>query len=706
MPSFCALSSVLLAVLFLFSKPAQCEAIHVSFEQDGQVILVDRVVPADMSAVEAAARAAITGPTAMERLAGVASAIPIDTQLVSFHAEGDRVSLDLSPEVLSGLNEDSLTAIFLQVKRSLDPFPEILSIRLTCQGRLLSSYLSPVYPVVPALPDRDKQVTTGKLTVPVPTQTQGLSGKNITIGPSHGRFWNGSGWYWQRSLVCDAGEALLEDTNSIRLCQFLYQYLSQDGATVHVPRQLNESDCCHGETGMPWWKMCASSWLHIAGLPCSVWASYSGNCGADSATSRSSDDIRARPLFADYRGSDIYIAHHTNAGGGGTANGTETFRDTQMEHPAHVTNSYNLAVNVQSSVISAIREMYDSGWSDRGVKDSAAGFGEIRIPNRPAILIELAFHDNCSRDGLYLQDNFFRSLCEWAIYRGVCQYFGSSPTWDRYSDEYVSDTIPTTMIPGQNYAVSITLRNRGVVWNTTRGFNLGAAGDSDPFTATTRHAVSGEVRPGQTYTFNFTLTAPLVSGPYTTDWQMLREGVAWFGATVSRQVLVIGVPAIIRQPVDQTVYLTDTATFTVDAAGSGTLTYQWQKNRANLAEDGHYIGVNTNTLRVTNVLLDDMAAYRCVVTNEEGSTISDEAMLINGGPRPVPGDFDADWDVDLDDLAVIQRCLTRPGIVSTDPTCYQADLENHDGDVDQLDMAVFRKCLSGADVPGDSHCAD
>jgi hypothetical protein len=122
--------------------------------------------------------------------------------------------------------------------------------------------------------------------------------------------------------------------------QFLYQYLSQDGATVHVPRELNESNCCNSDTGLHWWKMASYAWLLNAGLPCSVYANSSGICSSyTGSTSRVSDDIRARPLFADYRGSHIYIAHHTNAGGGGTANGTETFRDTSMEHPEHEANS-------------------------------------------------------------------------------------------------------------------------------------------------------------------------------------------------------------------------------------------------------------------------------------------------------------------------------------------------------------------------------
>ena len=30
----------------------------------------------------------------------------------------------------------------------------------------------------------------------------------------------------------------------------------------------------------------------------------------------------------------------------------------------------------------------------------------------------------------------------WAVYKGVCDYFGTTPTWDYYSYEVVTNTIP------------------------------------------------------------------------------------------------------------------------------------------------------------------------------------------------------------------------------------------------------------------------
>lgn len=514
----------------LCAGTAPAETVNVRFYSGPDLTVVQREIAPGQPALEAAIVHLLAGPTPDEQALGLYSAIPAGTAPVSISFDRDVITIDLSADVLVGLDEFQLQQIFNQFRTTLSDFPAIFSIRLTCQGALLATYLPPAPTIDPAPPADFGFTANGSPMADGPHMANGaaLSGRNITFGPSHGRFWNGSGWYWQRSDPCGFGEAVLEDTNSIRLGQFLYQYLTQDGATVHVPRELNESNCCHPATGLPWWKMAARYWLQANGIPSYVW---------NSSTSDSNDDIRARPLYADYRGSDIYIACHTNAGGGGTANGTETYRDTAMEHPAHETASYNLAVAVQNSVVSAIREMYDGGWADRRVKDSAGGFGEIRIPNRPAILIELGFHDNCTRDGLYLTDNFFRSVAEWGLYRGVCQYFGATPTWDKYSDEFVSDTIPTVMNAGQTYNVSVTFRNRGVVWSNVRNFRLGAVNDSDPFTTFNRVNISGEVRPGQTYTFNFQMTAP-AAGDYVSDWRMVRDGVTWFGPTLTKNIQV------------------------------------------------------------------------------------------------------------------------------------------------------------------------
>lgn len=67
------------------------------------------------------------------------------------------------------------------------------------------------------------------------------------------------------------------------------------------------------------------------------------------------------------------------------------------------------------------------------------------------------------------------------------------------------------------------------------------------------------------------------------------------------------------------------------------------------------------------------------------------------------GDFDGDGDVDLDDYALFQRCLTLPGATFTDPACAPADL-NSDTHIDSSDFTLFLNCMSGPGIPPPAAC--
>jgi len=86
-------------------------------------------------------------------------------------------------------------------------------------------------------------------------------------------------------------------------------------------------------------------------------------------------------------------------------------------------------------------------------------------------------------------------------------------------------------------------------------------------------------------------------------------------------------PIISQQPIGQSVCPGDMTMFAVSATGQAPLTYQWQKNGADLSEGGHYAGTSTATLIVSDVDAGDVAAYRCLVANGYGSVTSDEASL-------------------------------------------------------------------------------
>ncbi|MGB4256174.1 MAG: immunoglobulin domain-containing protein [Phycisphaerae bacterium] len=90
--------------------------------------------------------------------------------------------------------------------------------------------------------------------------------------------------------------------------------------------------------------------------------------------------------------------------------------------------------------------------------------------------------------------------------------------------------------------------------------------------------------------------------------------------------------SIIQHPQSTSACAGANASFTVTAAGLGTISYQWQKNRVNLSNGGRISGVTTPTLTISNTTSSDSGNYRCVVTNAFGSMASNEAVLAAGGP--------------------------------------------------------------------------
>ena len=470
-------------------------------------------------------------PPATPLSLGAVSAIPRGTKLLDFRIEGDRAVVDFSKRLVAGgAGEVKLAGIFDQVKWTLRSWGIDMNVSILADGVPFAEYAEPA-PVIE--PRSDVGLST-------------LSGRSVTLSPGHGLVWSGSSWGFQRSPTC-GGQLSREDDHNVEICQYIKTYLEQDGMTVKVPRCLDKNYGTCPLVSYPWWQMCSVYWLWHKGYPCTVWGSTT-DCTPGSGADEWNDDIRARPLSSDYDGTDIYISFHTNAYSGdcyGTAcpTGSDMYYDCSSEHASWCTVSQNLATAVNNALIDAIRnKIPDSDWNNRGIHDSNGAYGEIRIPDRAAILLELGFHDTCDHDVQHLKDNFFRSAAAWGIYKGVCDYFGQTPTWDFYSDELVSHDIPSSLLPGERAYVHITFRNKGVLWNQSRGFKLGAVGDSDPFTSTIRYDVTSEVPPSGTYTFNLTLTAPSTTGTYVTDWRMLREGYQWFGATCSQTITVSGSP--------------------------------------------------------------------------------------------------------------------------------------------------------------------
>ena len=200
----------------------------------------------------------------------------------------------------------------------------------------------------------------------------------------------------------------------------------------------------------------------------------------------------------------------------------------------------------------------------------------------------------------------------------------------------------------------------GVVHTTTTP-NGNGSGDPSAPTITTQ-PISQTVGVGQSASFVVIATgsAPLsyqwqknganiagaTSASYTTPAATTGDNAAKFSVAVSNSAGSVasnvatltvtaaqgsGAPQITTQPASQSVTAGQMATFTVVATGSPTLTYQWQKNHANIT--GATSSSYTTPATATS---DSGETFDVVVSNSIGSVTSVSASLTVNAPGSTP----------------------------------------------------------------------
>jgi hypothetical protein len=105
---------------------------------------------------------------------------------------------------------------------------------------------------------------------------------------------------------------------------------------------------------------------------------------------------------------------------------------------------------------------------------------------------------------------------------------------------FVSQSVPIMMDAGMSYNVSITMKNTcSNTWTPDR-YKLGSQNPRDNVTWGTNRVylpAGVSVAPGETHTFNFTIMTPTTPGSYNFQWQMVEEGVEWFGELTPNLVI-------------------------------------------------------------------------------------------------------------------------------------------------------------------------
>ncbi|MDP3991609.1 MAG: DUF5010 domain-containing protein [Candidatus Colwellbacteria bacterium] len=146
---------------------------------------------------------------------------------------------------------------------------------------------------------------------------------------------------------------------------------------------------------------------------------------------------------------------------------------------------------------------------------------------------------------------------QWRMVKEFVEWFGGSTSNMQVvvsalplknNAEFISQSVPTSMIAGQSYNVSLTMKNTGsIAWTQLENYKLGSQNPQDNTTWSPSSRVllseKDNILPGQQKTFVFNVRAPQTPGTYNFQWRMVKEFVEWFGRPTSNmQVVVSALP--------------------------------------------------------------------------------------------------------------------------------------------------------------------
>jgi Ig-like domain from next to BRCA1 gene/Domain of unknown function (DUF4214) len=109
----------------------------------------------------------------------------------------------------------------------------------------------------------------------------------------------------------------------------------------------------------------------------------------------------------------------------------------------------------------------------------------------------------------------------------------------RDSAQFVGQNVPASMVSGQSYYISVTLRNTGSTQWDPNTYVLSVYPDGTPTWSVLAVTLPAPVNPGNAVTFTFNVIAPQSPGQYDFRWQLRRNGVGFFGdVTQDAQITV------------------------------------------------------------------------------------------------------------------------------------------------------------------------
>ena len=201
--------------------------------------------------------------------------------------------------------------------------------------------------------------------------------------------------------------------------------------------------------------------------------------------------------------------------------------------------TYPVSVTVQNTgnTTWTVANQYRLG-SQNSQDNTRWGIARVDLPNDVPPGGTATFNFTVTAPADYGTYNF-----QWQMVQELVEWFGQKTpniaVKDGVNDAtFVSQNVPPSMAPGQGCPVSVTMKNTGsTTWTIAHQYRLGARNPQDNQNwGLARVELPNDVAPGDSVTFNFTVTAPATVGAYNFQWEMVEELIEWFGDQMTAQL--------------------------------------------------------------------------------------------------------------------------------------------------------------------------
>jgi hypothetical protein len=220
---------------------------------------------------------------------------------------------------------------------------------------------------------------------------------------------------------------------------------------------------------------------------------------------------------------------------------------------------------------------------------------------------------------------------------GTAMDAATTPLMQDYAYLTAAGTITMSVTGLTNYIgypFTLVVYAAGDTASPSQGASLavtaGAKGGNSGSTLTTSGNPDRKISDGVGVAYQ-TFTGTLTNGTLTFAATRL-PGSTYLGLNGFQLQLVQADPLITANPVSRTNINNTTATFSVAATGSATISYQWQAGPVggpftNLTDGGQILGSVSNVLSISSLTTNWAGAYQVIVSNSDGSVTSTPAIL-------------------------------------------------------------------------------